>query len=308
MRFFAGECRPSPASRTGRHVIETLPWIAVLAALTTLAAFVLLVLWLVRRPRARSSAADRMGAFGPSRVFHRRAPRLQAAPRSLAASRRAVQAAAGALLAAERSGAGALLVRPARRDQRHLRGVQRERTRPRCHRPRHRPRQLAPHPADQAVGSRRLPDSLLALPRRQLADGRRAAAARAERHRRDGARTAARHHPAARPRRGTRHARQHGREPACPAHRALAGLLALPGFVLRPPTAARTASATASSPASRTPIRDSPGATATATKSRSMAIRAAASRRAGSSGPATTTSPPASWSTSLQPSGPRSRH
>jgi hypothetical protein len=83
---------------------------------------------------------------------------------ALPTSRHPLQAAAGALLPAERSGRGALLVRAARLDQRHLRRLQRQRPGARGDRPRQRPQQLAPRPADQAVGARRLPRPLPALP------------------------------------------------------------------------------------------------------------------------------------------------
>ena len=83
---------------------------------------------------------------------------------------------------AHRPAAGALLVRVARRDPRHLRHLQRQWTRARCHRSGHRPRQLAPGAADQAVGARCLPRALPALPGGPPAVDPRAAAARAAKH------------------------------------------------------------------------------------------------------------------------------
>jgi hypothetical protein len=60
----------------------------------------------------------------------------------------------------------ALLVRAAGLDPRHVCHLQRQRARAGSDRPRHRPRQLAPRAADQAVRARRLPGSLPALPGR----------------------------------------------------------------------------------------------------------------------------------------------
>ena len=99
----------------------TLWSIAAVLALRCSAVVALVGIWLVRRPQDAGAAADRMGADRAAGVLDRRAPRLQAAARGAAAPHRAVEAAAGALLPAERSRRSALLVRPARRDQRDLR-------------------------------------------------------------------------------------------------------------------------------------------------------------------------------------------
>ena len=115
----------------------------------------------------------------------------------------------------------ALLVRPARRDQRHLRGLQRQRPGAGGDRSRHRPRQFAPHPADQAIGARRLPHPLPALPGRPPAVGRPSCSCWCRAARRHGARTAARPRAAARPRRRARLARQHRRHAAARSARAL---------------------------------------------------------------------------------------
>ena len=112
---------------------------------------------------------------------------------------------------------GALLVRAARRDPRHLCHLQRQRPRARRDRPRHRPRQLAARAADQAVGARRLPRALPALPGRPPAVGRRTAVAgAAERGRRRAGRSRA---PSVRP--GARHAGQHRRPRAARERTAL---------------------------------------------------------------------------------------
>ena len=152
--------------------METLPWITAVVAISLLGIVLLSWSWLSRRSARVTAAAHRVGAVRAAGVLHRRAPRLQADARGPAAPRRPVEAAAGALLPAERSGRGALLVRAARLDQRHLRGLQRQRPGARGDRSRHRPQQFAPHPADQAVGARRLPGPLPALPGRQPAVGR----------------------------------------------------------------------------------------------------------------------------------------
>ena len=85
--------------------METLPWIAALVAMRCSASSLLCWSWLSRRSSRAPPAAHRMGADGAAGLSHRRAPRLPAAARSAAAPHRPVQAAAGALLPAERSAA-----------------------------------------------------------------------------------------------------------------------------------------------------------------------------------------------------------
>ena len=124
---------------------------------------------------------------------------------------------------------GALLVRTAGLAQRHLRHLQRQRSRAGGHRPRQRPRRLAPHDADQAVGACRLPRALPALPGGPPAVHRRAAADGAANRRRRGARATAGadRGPGACPDDGRR-----GRA-AARAHDAVAGLGLHAGLVLR---------------------------------------------------------------------------
>src|SRR6187402_2991118 len=99
--------------------MQTLPWITAVVAISLLG--IVLLIWSFLSLGSGRPAAHRVGLVGPAGVLHRRAPRLQADARGAAAPRHPRQAAAGALLPAERSGRGALLVRAARLDQRHLR-------------------------------------------------------------------------------------------------------------------------------------------------------------------------------------------
>ena len=176
----SSRCRPgsgaavTSAPRPGHA--QTLPWIIALAAVALLRRRCRSWCARTRAPQA-AAAAHRMDPVAEAGVQHRRAARVSAAARGAAAPCRAVQAAAGSLLPAHRAERGALLVRPARRDPRHLRHLQRQRPRARGDRPRHRPRQLAARAADQAVRARRLPRALPALPGGQPAVGGGAAVA-----------------------------------------------------------------------------------------------------------------------------------
>ena len=193
MRQIATKCRPAlrrlrataPADSTWKPM---LPWIVALVILA--AALLGLVTWRMSASASRkSSRCPTEWALAPRPVFstdERRVYRQlrEALPHHIVLSKLPLVR----FCQPNDPQRSALLVRTARIDPRDVRHLQRQRARAGRDRSRHRPRQFAAGPADQAVGARRLPRALSALPGRSPAfDGRIAVAGAAERwpHRAD---------------------------------------------------------------------------------------------------------------------------
>ena len=149
--------------------MQSLPWIVALVALVLLGA--VLIAWAMRsRGPKKPPPLPTEWALTARPVFstdERRVYRLlrEALPHHIVLSKLPLVR----FCQPNEPDRGPLLVRTARRPPRYLRHLQPERPGPGRDRPRHRPQQFAPDPADQAIGARRVPCALSALPGRQPA-------------------------------------------------------------------------------------------------------------------------------------------